>query len=124
MKLLTDETVARSTISLLRDQGHDVLDVREAGLAGAEDEAVSALARSKGRIIITHDKDFGDFLRLQSASHRGAVVLRLKDPSPSSTNKALLGMLSAVTEDYLTDKIVILTERGFRARKIPPPSRG
>ena len=40
MRILTDETVSRSTIVMLRGLGHDVADVREAGISGAPDEDV------------------------------------------------------------------------------------
>ena len=118
MRILTDENVAASTIAMLRDLGHDVVDVREAGAAGAPDEDVCVLARSQGRLIVTHDKDFGDRLRLQSMSHRGAIILRLTKPSPDATNKALSSLLSTVGEDYLTGKLIILREHGFRARSL------
>ncbi|MCX6376252.1 MAG: DUF5615 family PIN-like protein [Armatimonadetes bacterium] len=57
--------MSRSTIVMLRGLGHDVADVREAGISGAPDEDVCALATSERRIIVTHDKDFADHLRLQ-----------------------------------------------------------
>lgn len=116
MRILTDETVSKSTISFLRSLGNDVVDVREVGLGGKPDEEVAAFAQAEERIIVTHDKDFGDLLRLQSMSHRGSVVLRLRDPSPDSTNRALSHLLSRVDEDYLIDRLIIVTERGLRAR--------
>ena len=76
------------------------------------------IATSERRIIVTHDKDFGDHLRLQSMSHLGAVILRLRDPSPLSTNRALTSLLSTVDESYLAHKLIILREHGFRARSL------
>ena len=69
MKILTDETVSNSTIQFLRNLGNDVLDVREVGLGGKPDEDVAAFAQAEQRIIVTHDKDFGDLLRRPSMSH-------------------------------------------------------
>jgi predicted nuclease of predicted toxin-antitoxin system len=118
MRILTDETVARSTVKMLREAEHDVVDVKEAGLAGSTDSHVAALAREQRRVIVTHDKHFGDILRLEAFKHIGAIVLRLKDVSPESTNSALARFLSLTNDNYAVGKVVILSERGYRARDI------
>lgn len=118
MRILTDETVAASTIALLRDLGHDVADVREVGLGGCADEEVAARAKSEGRVIISHDKDFGDLLRFEPGSHCGAIVLRLKTPTPEATNALLTTFLRSVADDYPRNRLVILTQRGCRSRKL------
>jgi predicted nuclease of predicted toxin-antitoxin system len=118
VRILTDETVARSTVVALREAGNDVLDVHEAGLAGSDDLAIAARAVSEDRIVVTHDKDFADLLRFQIAPHKGSIVLRLRDPSPTATTAVLRMFLSGVPEGYVEGKIIILSESGFRARII------
>jgi predicted nuclease of predicted toxin-antitoxin system len=44
VKIKTDENIARRAVELLRAGGHDVMTVREQGLAGKSDEIVSHAA--------------------------------------------------------------------------------
>ena len=118
MRILADETLAKSTLAVLRDLGHDVVDVREVGLGGTPDEGVAAFAKAQSRVVITHDKDFGDLLRFQPGSHCGAIILRLRPPTPSSSNAVLSTFLDAVSDEYPLGKLIILTARGFRSRKL------
>jgi len=118
LRILTDETVANSTIALLRHLGHDVADVREVGLGGSADEDIAALAKSERRVVITHDKGFGDLLRFEPGSHCGAIVLRLRLPTPDATNAVLSTFVCSVPDDYAFGRLIILSERGFRSRKL------
>lgn len=43
-RFLTDENVAESVVDFLTTKGHEVRDVREAGLAGAPDDGLVQVA--------------------------------------------------------------------------------
>lgn len=45
VRFLTDESIPRNVIDMLRDMGHEVLDVREQRMDGARDSEVAGLAR-------------------------------------------------------------------------------
>ena len=72
LKFYMDEHVPRAVTEGLRHQGVDVLNAREAGLLGADDEQHLATASSEGRVIVTQD---ADFLRLHATGrlHSGIV---------------------------------------------------
>jgi predicted nuclease of predicted toxin-antitoxin system len=57
--LLTDENLDPEVVEYLRHDGFDVLDVREAGLAGNSDVTVLRRATLMHRVVITQDSDFG-----------------------------------------------------------------
>ena len=58
MKLLIDEdSIDRFLVKRLREAGHDVLTVVEAGLASSPDDVVFALARSERRDLLTRNVD-------------------------------------------------------------------
>jgi hypothetical protein len=59
MKFLADMGLARSTVAFLRAQGHDAVHLRDQGLQRLEDEEIIEKARAEGRVILTHDLDFG-----------------------------------------------------------------
>ena len=45
----------------------------------ADDEKILARAASEGRIVLTNDKDFGEWVYLSGWEHRAVVLLRLQD---------------------------------------------
>lgn len=75
-RLYADEQFPFPVVELLRNLGHDVLTVREAGNAdrGVSDEEVLAFAISQERSILTIDRD--DFIRLhrRDSNHFGIIV--------------------------------------------------
>ncbi|MDV3002452.1 MAG: hypothetical protein N5P05_004107 (plasmid) [Chroococcopsis gigantea SAG 12.99] len=75
-RFYADEQFPFPVVKLLRDLGHDVLTVREAGNAdqGISDEDVLAFAISQERSVLTINRD--DFIRLhrRNAEHFGIVV--------------------------------------------------
>ena len=58
MKLLFDENLSYRLVSRLADVYPDAAHVRDAGLAGADDDAVWAHARADGLVIVSKDADF------------------------------------------------------------------
>jgi predicted nuclease of predicted toxin-antitoxin system len=59
MRLIANKNVSGTVIRTLRERGHDVLAVKES-MRAASDEAVLARAQSEQRLVLTHDKDFGE----------------------------------------------------------------
>lgn len=64
MKLLIDEHFAPSIAQQLRELGHDVVAVPEAGLRGASDPDLFAEAQRQQRAVLT--ENVADFLALDS----------------------------------------------------------
>jgi predicted nuclease of predicted toxin-antitoxin system len=52
---LTDENIHPEVVAHLRSRALDVLDVREAGWYGWNDEELLEEAHRQGRVILTHD---------------------------------------------------------------------
>jgi len=50
MKLLLDENLSPALSRFLIEDGHDVVHVRDRGLASATDDVVRALAAAEGRV--------------------------------------------------------------------------
>ena len=58
MRFVLDEDVdAKAVGSFLRQRGHECWAVVDAGLGGADDDAVSIYADDRGAILITHDAE-------------------------------------------------------------------
>jgi predicted nuclease of predicted toxin-antitoxin system len=83
-RLYMDEQFPKIVIQLLREMGHDVLTVQEAGKGnlGIPDEDVLSFAIAENRAVVTLNRD--DFIRLHRADcqHCGIVVCT-NDPDRS-----------------------------------------
>jgi predicted nuclease of predicted toxin-antitoxin system len=73
---LTDENIHPDVVAHLRGRGLDVLDVREQGWMGRSDGALLEEAYREGRIVLTHDGDFGTLALLGQRSIVGIVRVR------------------------------------------------
>ncbi len=73
--LLADENVHPDVISFLREIKIDVESIAEKGIFGISDDGVLKLAVDAGRVVLTHDSDFGG-LALMGAKFVGIVYLR------------------------------------------------
>lgn len=92
--LLTDENLHPSVVDGLRERGHDAVTVVEHGLAGRSDLDLIRTAREEGRVIVTHDSDFGTLAIRRGEPWSGIVYLRPGHISP----EFVLGVLDGVAE--------------------------
>ena len=60
MNFLADESCAGPVIAALREAGHDVVAIAEVA-KGVTDEQVLERALNEKRVLITEDRDFGEF---------------------------------------------------------------
>ncbi len=74
MRFLIDRCVGRRLAEWLRQTGHDTVESRERG-ADPGDRSLLEWAADDGRILVTMDKDFGDFIFVEKARHCGLVRL-------------------------------------------------
>ncbi|MBI4450389.1 DUF5615 family PIN-like protein [Candidatus Woesearchaeota archaeon] len=110
MRFLTDENIATSVFRSLRQAGHDVKDVKESRLQGASDNELLRLARDEDRIIVTHDKDFGQVLQASKIQHCGILFLRLYNQQPQNVQRVLLTVLASPVSNKMQKNVVIVSE--------------
>lgn len=73
---LTDENIHVEVIAYLRGRDLDVLDVKEQGWLGRPDGELLDEAYRQGRIVLTHDGDFGTLALLGGRPVIGIVRVR------------------------------------------------
>jgi predicted nuclease of predicted toxin-antitoxin system len=73
---LTDENIHPEVVAHLQSRALDVLDVREAGWYGRNDDELIEDAHRQGRVILTHDGDFGTLALLGRRPVVGIVRVR------------------------------------------------
>jgi len=119
MRFLADMGLAQSTIAFLRAQGHDAVHLRDQGLQQLEDIDIVQKARTEGRVILTHDLDFGRIVALGGTRVPSVITFRLSDMRPSQVNQRLLSVLERFTEQLEMGALVSVTDNGIRVRSLP-----
>lgn len=119
MRFIVDEDLPRSTDNVLRQHGHEAIDVRDIGLRGSQDTDIAAYAREQGLCLLTADMGFADIRNYPPAKYSGIVVLRLPAEANSSIILNLLTSLLSQTEiiDQLRGKLAIVEAGRIRIRK-------
>lgn len=113
MRLLADENIAPAVIDELRSAGHDVLAVRDVARS-ATDDGVLALAMRERRIVVTHDRDFGNIIRYPVGRHCGVIFVRLRNQSPSSVARVLVSLFFSVSPQRFRNRLAVVTENETR----------
>jgi predicted nuclease of predicted toxin-antitoxin system len=115
-KFLVDESTGEKLCKSLIKKGFDAVYVGDV-IRGSKDEEVLKYAEKEDRILITNDKDFGELVFRLRKPTSGVILLRLKKDNPSTRMKYLFSLLLNQEVKPL-GKFIVLTERGYRIRKI------
>lgn len=111
---LADENVAPRVIDALKKESFNILNVYEIGLSEAPDEEILKAAQKEKRIVLTHDKDFGNLIRQPYLSHSGVILLRLRNQSPGNVICHLIPFLKEIKLDKIKNRLVIFREGRVR----------
>ena len=77
MRFLVDADLPRSVKDIIRDHGHEGIDVRDIGLRSAKDATIAQYAKTEKLCLITGDYDFADIRNYPPDQFSGLVVLSL-----------------------------------------------
>lgn len=114
--LLTDENIHPEVVESLRKQGFDVRDVKEGPLVGAVDLVILRQAYEEGRVVLTHDSDFGQLAVAKLEPVVGIIYLRPGHIDPVFTLSALETVLDEVVE--ISAPFILVAERVAQQVKI------
>ena len=121
MRILADENMSRSTILALRAAGYDVVAVKEQH-PGLADEDILHMAQSDHRLIISHDKDFGELaVRCGLPASSGIILFRVSRGTPHDDAARIVAILGS-REDWPRHFSVVDDEK-IRMRPIPAKGR-
>ena len=118
MRLLLDANVHADLIDLLETDGHDVASVARLIQSSADDETVLALAVAEDRILITHDRDFGDLIFRHGRPHRGVLYLRLGSTVPDHLHSRIVHAL--VSNSFREGEFLVVTDTAVRRARNTP----
>jgi predicted nuclease of predicted toxin-antitoxin system len=117
MRIIANENVAASVISALRQRGHDVNWVKESN-PKASDEIVLATAQSEERLVLTHDKDFGELaFRYGLPATCGVLLIRLSGTGRQADIDQVLSVIDG--RDDWAGQFSVASRGRIRMRPLP-----
>lgn len=114
MKIVADEGVDRPVVDVLRAEHHEVIYVAELA-PGIIDDEVLELARERGAVLLTADKDFGELVfRLNRAS--GGIVLVRLEGLPPDAKSAIVANAFRTRGAEMSGSFSVITSGTIRIR--------
>jgi len=95
MRFLADESCDFAVVRALREAGHDVVAVADSAPSSA-DEIILELAIREKRILLTEDKDFGQWVFAERRATGGVIFLRY----PSKARRVMPSLVVELIEHY------------------------
>ena len=121
LSFLTDENISPESAAHLETLGYPCRSLCREGPRRLSDQKVVDLAKREGRVIVTHDLDFGQIYYFAEEGQMGILVLRLRHQTVEVVNDVLQRFLwsEALTEQQLRKSLVILSETIYRVYQGP-----
>jgi predicted nuclease of predicted toxin-antitoxin system len=117
VKFLIDRCAGHRLAEWLRQEGHDVVESRERG-PDPGDRQTLEWAAAEQRVLVTIDKDFGEFIFVGEVQHYGLVRL------PDVPAEKRIALMKELLQDHARQIAAraIVTVHGGRVR-ISSPTR-
>ena len=107
MRILVDENMPLITVRELREQGHDVRDVRGSPAEGVRDRHLWAIAQREERLLISTDKGF---TQRRGEPHHGILIVRLRQPNREKIHRRVMAAMGWVPEDKWPGTLVTVRD--------------
>ncbi|MGV3599882.1 MAG: DUF5615 family PIN-like protein [Dyadobacter fermentans] len=91
--ILADENIDHNLIRAIRNAGFDVYSIYESN-RGLPDDAIIDFSRNPRRIILTEDKDFGEWVFAHHISDISVIFLRYAFPETETISEILIRLLN------------------------------
>lgn len=117
MKIKLGENLPASLALTLQGFGHDTDTVPEEGLAGFVDPDIWQAAQTEGRFLITQDLDFSDIRQFAPGTHRGILLVRLRNPGRVALTQFVVHLFETENVDEWVGCFVVATERKLRVHR-------
>lgn len=117
LKILADENVDHRITKTLRKKGFEIISVLE-DYQGISDKEVLELARIKETLLLTEDKDFGEWIFAHKEKCVGVIFLRYKFNEIDKISDSLINLFMKYG-DSLYKKFTVIKVNKIRIRELP-----
>jgi len=114
--ILADENIDAHLVEILRTNHIEVLYIKE-GHQGVPDDEVIRLSKNPPRVILTEDKDFGEWVYAHKQRDISIILLRYNAEEMDNITAILLDLMLARGEDLL-GKFTTITTHKIRIRSL------
>lgn len=114
--IIADENISSTIISYLRSCNYNVISVRE-DYPGSQDSEVIRIADDNHSILLTEDRDFGEWVFSHRIKNSGVLFLRYHYSEREKIVDMLLKVLVKYS-DTLYGKFTVITPDKIRIREI------
>lgn len=94
MKFLADMGISPRSVNFLQSLGHDAVHLHEQKLDRMPDAEILEKARQEGRVILTHDLDFGDLMAAGGWRLPSVIIFRLRNMKSEQLNPYLYNIIT------------------------------
>jgi predicted nuclease of predicted toxin-antitoxin system len=119
VKFLADMGISPRTVYFLKNLGHDAVHLSEQKLHRLVDDKILRKARDEGRVLLTHDLDFGDLMAASSAELPSVIIFRLRNMHPNQVNRYLEELVTEYQDALEKGAIISVVEGRIRLRNLP-----
>jgi predicted nuclease of predicted toxin-antitoxin system len=119
VKFLAYMGISPKTVAFLHGLGYDAVHLHDQGLGRLLDPGILDKARREGRVLLTHDLDFGELVAASGANLPSVVTFRLRSMHPDRVNSYLQALISHHQDALEQGAIVSVTEGRVRVRLLP-----
>ena len=114
--IIIDENVDQAFIDRLNKENYEIIDIKERQ-PGVSDKGVIKIAKSKGGLVITEDKDFGELVFSHNIRGCSIILLRYNKPDCDLVEKNIIKVLVNYYENP-EHFFITITPTKIRIRKI------
>lgn len=107
-RLYLDQMFAVDVALALRKAGHDILRASQTDQSRADDLEILNFAIADGRILVTMDEHFGDWVVLPLSRHPGVIRLKVHPATSRDVIDRLVPFLDRYAADGFANHLVIL----------------
>ena len=119
MKFLIDMNLSPRWVEVLQSEGWDSVHWSEIGRTDATDSELMEWAREHGRVVLTHDLDFGAMLAATQATSPSVAQIRAQDVRPESLAPLLILVLRKYENELAEGALLIADHARSRVRILP-----
>jgi len=114
MRLYLDQMFREDVAQAIRLDGHYVIRASEVGQERADDNQILEKSISDGRILVTLDEHFGDWVILPLSKHPGVIRLKINPATSKNAIKLLVPFLRNHSSDQFINHLVILSSKRIK----------